>query len=390
MNRSTPERLLYLSPVPLSSFAQRPHHFVHWFHQRYKAPVFWIDPGPSRLVRLSDWPRLISVLQRSMGRLTGQKQGPPLGPVWQHETWLQYAKAQVLPFEPYGWGRKINQVLWQPLLKHTDLFVNDRTLLVMGKPCALSLMLSQRYPNNRCVFDAMDHMPGFCTGISRQWMLQAQDQLAHQAHTLWASSHALAENHTAHAHKTNLVCNALTLPPRQTVKAATTQRTTVMGYLGVIDKWFDWRLVIDLARQNPQAKVKIIGPVHKHPPEPLPCNVQCLPAVPQHQIYEAMADFDIGLIPFANNELTHYVDPVKYYEYRAMGLPVLTTRFGEMSRRNLENGVHFWDQLTTGQISLQSILQNPVDENDRLNFCEENTWQARFDAHAQTLISKFE
>ena len=51
-------RLVYLSPVPLASFAQRPHHFVQWFHERFDAPVLWIDPTPARLARWSDLRRL--------------------------------------------------------------------------------------------------------------------------------------------------------------------------------------------------------------------------------------------------------------------------------------------------------------------------------------------
>lgn len=385
MKRSSPERLLYLSPSPLRSFAQRPHHFVHWFHQRYNAPVFWIDPGPSRLPRLSDWPRLVNALQRLSKRLTGQAPTASLGPIWQNEEWLQHVTASVLPLEPYAFGRSINQFLWQSLVQRTDSFVNDRTVLVMGKPCALSLALARRYPHNHCVFDAMDHMPGFCVGVSRQWMLHAQDELAKQAHTIWASSHALAQSHSAHLNKVSLVRNALTTPPPSASK--TPKRAPVLGYLGVIDQWFDWRRVIELARQHPQARFKLIGPQRSPPPGSLPDNVQCLPPVPQHLIYPAMADFDVGLIPFALNDVTHYVDPVKYYEYRALGLPVLSTRFGEMVQRGIGDGVYFWDQLEQEQITLQSILENQASEPERQQFCRQNTWQMRFDAHAHTLMA---
>lgn len=386
MKRSTPERLLYLSPSPLSSFAQRPHHFVHWFHQRYDAPVLWIDPGPSRLVRTSDWPRLVRHVHRIRNHLSGATPPPALGPLWQKDTWLQHAKANVLPIEPYAWGRWINKILWQQLFHRTDGFVNDKTLLVMGKPCALALALAKRYPQNHCVFDAMDHMPGFCTGVSRQWMLQAEARQARQAHTIWASSHALAEIHAEQSHKISIVLNALTSPPKHTVaKNPRPGKAPVLGYLGVIDRWFDWTLIIALARQYPQAQIQIIGPIHSPPPTALPDNVQCLPPVAQHQVYQAMAQFDVGLIPFALNEVTHYVDPVKYYEYRALGMPVLSTRFGQMAHRQAEDGVHFWDQLENGSLQLETLLASTASEAQRKEFCEHNTWGQRFDAAAHTL-----
>lgn len=389
MKRSIPERLLYLSPSPLSSFAQRPHHFVQWFHQCYEAPVFWIDPGPSRLPRTSDWPRLVKQIQRIRDRLTGVAPAPALGPVWRQEPWLQHATAQVLPVEPYAWGRVINQRLWHQLLQRTDSFVTPNTVLVMGKPCALSLALAKRYPQNHCVFDAMDHMPGFCTGQSRQWMFQAEAHMAQQAHAIWASSHALAEIHNRHQHKVSLVFNALTNPPQQQgLENEVTAPKPVLGYLGVIDRWFDWTLVIEIAKNNPQATIQLIGPIHSPAPGNLPGNVQCLPPVPQHQIYQAMSRFDIGIIPFAQNEVTRYVDPVKYYEYRAIGLPVLSTRFGEMAHRQINQGVYFWDQLQNGQTSLQAILQARTSPQERKQFCEENTWQKRFDAHRHTLETR--
>lgn len=389
MTSSAPERLLYLSPSPLSSFAQRPHHFVHWFHNRYNAPVFWIDPGPSRLPRTSDWPRLVKQLRRGAAGLTGGMLAPALGPVWRNEAWLQHAAAHVLPFEPYAFGRRVNQILWHNLLQRTDRFVNGHTVLVMGKPCALSLALAKRYSQNHCIFDAMDHMPGFCTGVSRQWMLQAEAKLAQKAHAIWASSHALAESHAAHADKVSLVLNALTEPSKQTyANGIEVKHTLVLGYLGVIDRWFDWKRVIDLAISHSHAQVRLIGPMHCAPPGPLPSNVQCLAPVSQHDVYQAMAQFDVGLIPFELNDVTRYVDPVKYYEYRALGLPVLSTQFGEMAHRSAVDGVHFWEHLESGELKLDDLIGSRSLQAHTQQFCDENNWKQRFDAIAHTLDNR--
>jgi hypothetical protein len=98
-----------------------------------------------------------------------------------------------------------------------------------------------------------------------------------------------------------------------------------------------------------------------------------------------MARFHVGLIPFANNDVTAYVDPVKYYEYRAMGMNVLTTRFGEMNHRNEADGVYFWDQLTSGKLDLKSLAASKPTEADRQAFCQNNSWARRFNAAAHSL-----
>ena len=374
-----PSRLIYLSPVPLGSFAQRPHHFVHWFHERFGARVLWIDPGPSRLPRASDWPRLVRWLQGG---------GPALGPDWQKADWLEHAAARVLPFEPLAVGRLLNRLLWRGLLRQVDGFVTADTVLVMAKPCALSLQLAARYPHLPLVFDAMDSMPGFCTGVSRRWMEKAEAALAERADRIWASSHALAAHHARHAHKTTLVLNALT-PPADDAAAAPLRagnHRPVLGYLGVIDHWFDWDLLIRLARQHPEAEVRLVGPVRHAAPRPLPPNVRCLPAVPQHQVYDVLRGFDVGLIPFARDAVTEYVDPVKYYEYRAQGLPVLSTRFGEMAHRGKADGVYFLEDLApAGQVLLEQVLADRPDTQQTQAFRREHHWGQRFEALASVL-----
>jgi hypothetical protein len=79
------------------------------------------------------------------------------------------------------------------------------------------------------------------------------------------------------------------------------------------------------------------------------------------------------------------VDPVKYYEYRALGLPVLSTRFGEMSHRNATDGVYFWDQLISGELNMAMLMNRQADDQTRQTFCERNSWARRFDSVVQTL-----
>ncbi|MBS7350060.1 MAG: hypothetical protein KIG95_07910, partial [Comamonas sp.] len=66
-----------------------------------------------------------------------------------------------------------------------------------------------------------------------------------------------------------------------------------------------------------------------HPPD-LPSNVELRGPIAHESISGLMRTWHAGLIPFLKNELTQSVDPVKYYEYRACGLPILSTMFGEM------------------------------------------------------------
>lgn len=71
--------------------------------------------------------------------------------------------------------------------------------------------------------------------------------------------------------------------------------------------------------------------------------------------------------PFLDNALTRHVDPVKFYEYRAAGLGVLSTRFGTMSARGPNDQVLFFDAQPSAP-ALRALAQAAADEHARASF----------------------
>jgi len=367
-------RLLYVSPVPLSSFAQRPHHFVEWFHRHHDAEVLWVEPGPSRLPRWSDLRRAAHLISAG---------GRDLSPSWTRESWLHHVHCRVAPVEPLPAGRWLNAQLWRPVLNTIDRFVTPDTRIVLAKPCALSLELAHRYRGLDVVFDVMDHLSDFFQGQSRRWMRQAETRLAEEVRWIMASSTALTHNLAAHQAKLRTVLNGLSLPPEHLAVApdlATPPAQPVFGYVGTIDHWFDWEAVAQLAEENPQARVDLIGPCGHPPTLELPDNVRLLPAIPQHEVHEVLRGFSLGLIPFRLCRLTQYVDPVKYYEYRAAGLPVLSSRFGEMAHRSPRDGVFFFDDLWAEHTTVEQVLTSRPSPDQTREFIDHHAWHRRFEA----------
>ena len=153
----------------------------------------------------------------------------------------------------------------------------------------------------------------------------------------------------------------------------------VLGYVGTIGHWFDWALVFGLAQANPSMCIRLIGPAYMPPPANLPKNIELLPACDHVTAIRFMQEFSVGLIPFKQNDLTASVDPIKFYEYRALGLPVLSTRFGEMTLRDGETGVF----LINDQSDLASQVRTAMTYKSVISeiqaFREANSWEARFD-----------
>jgi hypothetical protein len=363
-------RLVYLSPVPWASFAQRPHKFVEWFHGRHRGNVLWVDPYPTRLPQIGDFR-----LKRS-----AVVSGVPLsGPM---PRWLKVVRPRAFPVEPLPGSGVLNQFMWRDVLKQVDQFLMESDDLIgIGKPSALALQVLVRHTELQSFYDAMDDFPAFYKGFSRFAMERREHAVAAKVSNILVSSTALARRFDSYKSKVLMALNACAteiLPKDKLISPNSVH--PVLGYVGTIGNWFDWQLVIALANTNPMVRTRLIGPVYSPPPNGLPPNIELLPACDHATALLAMQEFSVGLIPFKPTDLTASVDPIKYYEYRALGLPVISTSFGEMVLRKKQSGVF----LVSDQSNLSNVVERALayesDRNEIYQFRKENSWGARFDA----------
>ena len=100
-----------------------------------------------------------------------------------------------------------------------------------------------------------------------------------------------------------------------------------LGYYGVIDERFDPTIVAALADADPTWQVILVGPVAKIDPASLPQrpNVHYLGLRTYAELPALLADWDVGLMPFAHNESTRFISPTKVLEYMAAGKPIVST-----------------------------------------------------------------
>jgi glycosyltransferase involved in cell wall biosynthesis len=106
-----------------------------------------------------------------------------------------------------------------------------------------------------------------------------------------------------------------------------------IGTLGNLNDRTDWDLLEFLASERPGWNIVVIGPLHAPGPltfegierlKKIP-NVHLLPAVDQADIPAAIAGLDVCLIPYRINEAVERINPLKLYQYLAVGKPVVST-----------------------------------------------------------------
>jgi glycosyltransferase involved in cell wall biosynthesis len=156
-------------------------------------------------------------------------------------------------------------------------------------------------------------------------VLASAPKLAERMRTL--SEHVLDAPNVA---DTDLFARALEPGPEDPALASL-PRPRIVFTGAIAAAKLDFALLVALARARPQWSFALVGPVGLGDPltdasvlerEP---NIHLLGARAYRELPDVLRGADAGLIPYARNELTESIFPMKVYEYLAAGLPVVAT-----------------------------------------------------------------
>jgi glycosyltransferase involved in cell wall biosynthesis len=167
----------------------------------------------------------------------------------------------------------------------------------------------------------------------------AEERFAGRADLVLASAPALAERmrelsrnvmFAPNVADTELFATAL-LPGDLDPAMAALPRPRITFTGAIVTTKLDISLIVELAQTRPDWSFALVGPIG--PGDPL-TDVSALEAQPNVHLLDGRAyrelpavlrAADVGLIPYARNELTDSIFPMKVYEYLAAGLPVVAS-----------------------------------------------------------------
>jgi hypothetical protein len=357
-------RLIYLSPVVWDSYEQRPHYFVRDFLARGGQSVIWVNPYSARLpswrdLTRSDWQEPPTILDRPAG--------------------LRVIDAGGLPVDPLPGGRHVNgRLFWKTVLEGLRSKTTPQdTIVGVGRPTAFAVAALSTLDAAATFYDAMDDFPEFYRGRSRESTMRIERDIASRVDRVIVSSSSLVRKFSTGRKPVTLLRNAydMSLLPAY---EGTPKTSPSFGFIGCLGRWFDWRTTSRLAEAVDPAPVTIIGPKASRLPARLPPNLILHPPCTQIEGARWLQQFTVGLIPFTLDALTTGVDPIKYYQYRAAWLPVLSTKFGEMAARNASDATFFLEAGPGFEESIAAALAFRPAPAEVASFREGNTWTARF------------
>lgn len=152
--------------------------------------------------------------------------------------------------------------------------------------------------------------------------------------------------------------------------------TGKIGYFGhLTGSWFDWDSLIKIAKLRPQYEFEIIG--HSEPEGlKLPGNISLLGPKTHSEINKIADKWEIAIIPFKIGKLSDAVDPIKIYEYLALGLPTVSFRMPQIDSYPYTKTVDGTKEFCE---ALDYFIGEEVSQRLIWEWLETNTWGDRVD-----------
>lgn len=243
------------------------------------------------------------------------------------------------------------------------------------------------------VYDCVDDYAQQASGRrNRVLVAEADRRAAAAARLVFTTTKALRDRHRATNTNTLLVGNAADfahfavaadrgVAPAHLVSLP----RPVLGFAGNITAAkLDLGLLAALAVNDPARTILLAGPVDAALDRELRAltrrrNVVWTGAVTYEEIPGVVAAFDVGLIPYAENDYTRNVFPLKLFEYLAAGKPVVATGLPELA--GLEPDVVLargpGPEGVESAIAAVLTLVDQVDVDRRQALAAANTWGTR-------------
>lgn len=229
-------------------------------------------------------------------------------------------------------------------------------------------------------------------GVAAAAFREAEAHFAARADLVLASAPALAERmrtlnervfYAPNVADTDLFATALEVGPTDPAMAALPGPRVVFTGAVVATK-LDLDLLEGVARARPSWSIALVGPIGAGDPrtdisalERLP-NVHLLGPRTYLELPAVLRGADVALVPYAINDLTRSVFPMKVYEYLAAGLPVVTTPLPALAETT---GVVVAADAPATVAAVERALaeDGPAARRARSAAVRENSWDARLE-----------
>ena len=183
---------------------------------------------------------------------------------------------------------------------------------------------------------------GFRAGSAREL---AESLLCRQADLVVATSQVIVDRYQSRGYSlpaVEVIQNGVELERFQQ-EGMPSNRERRAVYVGALDERFDFAAVAASARVAPDWQFDLFGPTdsigsRENPPP----NVHFWGPLAYEKVPGQLWSSAVGILPLTDSAANAARSPMKYYEYRAAGLPVVASRTAELESRD-DPGLFLYD-----------------------------------------------
>ncbi|WP_332830482.1 glycosyltransferase [Clostridium perfringens] len=160
------------------------------------------------------------------------------------------------------------------------------------------------------------------------------------------------------------------------------KRKPIIGYYGALAKWFDYKLIEQLAKEREDYEIVLIGMDYDGSYDKSNLknysNISYLGMIDYKYLINYSRYFDVCIVPFIKNDITDSTSPLKIFEYMALEKPIVTTDINEC--KNYESCLvsKDYDEFIR---NIDKALKLEVNVKEYFSILrresEENTWNNR-------------
>lgn len=368
--------VIFFSDIAWDSLHQRPQHIATRLAQR--ARILWVEP--------------VTLGRRLM--FTPQEQATdfyrmmlPAFPLNARKRWIRrlaVAMSRVRALRSVLSAAQ--RLLFTRGLRHVQQPGTATSCLVEN---FLFMHLTETLHPRRVVFDYIDDVFGFTSFpdfVRSEWLSAVQ-----RADTVTVTSSTLRKRILdIYRRDVKLIPNGVDFEqfahPVHHVRPADLppDAAPIIGYVGSIYPWLDFALLDRTLEALPDFRFVMLGHLHPEVAGDMArlqrhMNFSFLGLKPYGEVPAYVRHFHVGIIPFRRTLLTEGVNPVKFYEYSAAGIPTVVTDFSDDTRA-------FADLVLIARTEQEFAQQIRVAVDRRsdskfarrlLSFAEKNDWKNR-------------
>ena len=241
----------------------------------------------------------------------------------------------------------------------------------------------QLFPQSKKVYHVGDELSAFSTSDAKIISLLEQNFLK-KVDYIFCAATKLYEDKKQYNQNTYIVWNAIdhevfNKKNIREIEEFSKIKKPVVGFVGVVSSWFDYKLYDTITDLLPEYSFVIVGRFTEGEPIFLKKkNVHFMGSRPRTEIPSILSSFDVGIIPFVKSKLVENILPLKYFEYLAVGKPIVSTRFSPDMEKVQPNVILAETAMEFAEAIKKVISEDSqVKVEERIKIALECTWENR-------------